>query len=171
MGILSDLGVVRSEASKAGRICEELIPDFFHVPGIPSDNASLYIERCWSEYQRAHPSEDVGTNGKFFELCIATLLVREDILPVYLQAQVAFVPNIEYDFILYTADRGPICSSTKTTLRERYKQADLEAVALKYVHRRAESYLVNLSEDENRSLKNKIAQGGLMGARRFALCT
>jgi hypothetical protein len=163
MGILADLGLVRSGASKTGRIFEELVPDFFHVPGLSSDNPAAYISTCWSEYQRAHPSEDVGTNGKFFELCIATLLVREDILPMYLQAQVAFVPNIEYDFILYAADRGPICISTKTTLRERYKQADLEAVALKYVHRRAESFLVNLSEDENRNLQKKIGQGGLIG--------
>jgi hypothetical protein len=163
MGILADLGLVRSAASKTGRIFEELIPDFFRVPEISPDNPSTYIRKCWSEYQRAHPSEDVGTNGKFFELCIATMLVREDILPMYLQAEVAFVPNIEYDFIFYTADRGPICISTKTTLRERYKQADLEAVALKYVHRRAESYLVNLSEDENRNLQQKIAQGGLIG--------
>jgi hypothetical protein len=53
--------------------------------------------------------------------------------------------------------------STKTTLRERYKQADLEAFALKNVHRRAKSYLVNISEDENRNLQQKIVTGDMMG--------
>lgn len=80
-----------------------------------------------------------------------------------MQAKIAFVPNIEYDFILYTKDAGPLCLSTKTSLRERYKQADLEAFALKNVHRRAKRYLVNISEDENRTLQKKIIVGDMMG--------
>lgn len=160
--MLADIGLVQSNKGKTGIIFEELMPDFLHRSE-SDESPKAYIGRCWKRYQKTHPDEDVGTNGKFFELCIATLLLREGILPVYIQAQVAFVPNVEYDFILYTSDRGPVCISTKTTLRERYKQADLEAVALKYVHRRAECYLVNISQDENQSLKTKISQGGVIG--------
>ena len=56
-----------------------------------------------------------------------------------------------------------MCISAKTTLRERYKQTDLEAVALKYVHRRAKSFLINISEAENRKLQQKIQNGDVMG--------
>ena len=56
-----------------------------------------------------------------------------------------------------------MCISAKTTLRERCKQADLEAVALKYVHRRAKSHLVNISEPENSKLQQKIENGDVMG--------
>ena len=43
--------------------------------------------------------------------------------------------------------------------RERYKQADLEAIALKYVHRKALSYLVTLEANEAKSVKAKIKSG------------
>jgi hypothetical protein len=160
MGMLVETGPVQSETLKTGKIFESLFPDFFRSP---VERPSVYLATCWSMYQRKHPDEDVGTNGKYFELCMATLLVRENIVPFYMQATVAFVPNVDYDFILSTADRGSLCMSVKTTLRERWKQADLEAVALKYVHRRAQSYLVNISEDESRNLQQKILQGGVIG--------
>jgi hypothetical protein len=53
------------------------------------------------------------------------------------------------------ANRRPICISAKTSLRERYKQADFEAIALKYVHRKALSFLVTLEENEAKSVKAK----------------
>ncbi len=75
----------------------------------------------------------------------------------------AFVPNVKYDIILYTQEQYPISLSLKTSLRERYKQADLEAVALKYVHRKAKCYLVSLDENEVREVKNKIENGSVLG--------
>jgi hypothetical protein len=160
VGILADLGIIRGHTLKTARIFEELVGDFFKTP---ASGASDYVRRCWREYLEHHPHEDVGTNGKFFELCLATLFVREGIIPFYVQARIAFVPNIVYDLILYTQDSGPVCISAKTTLRERYKQADLEALALKHVHRRAKSYLINISESENLKLQQKIKNGDVMG--------
>lgn len=81
-----------------------------------------------------------------------------------MSAKVAFVPNVIYDIMFYTAERGPICWSVKTSLRERYKQADLEAIALKYVHRKALSYLITLEENEARSVKAKIKSGDVIVA-------
>ena len=101
-------------------------------------------------------------NGAFFEHIIYTLLYRENILPFYTQVKVAFVPNIEFDTILYSKS-SPICLSLKTSLRERYKQADLEAIALKYVHRKAQSYLLTLSSSEALLIKNKIEDGQVIG--------
>ena len=91
-----------------------------------------------------------------FEYILATLFVREGILPLYLSAKVAFVPNVIYDLMLFTSERGPICLSAKTSLRERYKQADLESIALKYVHRKALSFLLTLEENEAKSVKKKL---------------
>lgn len=56
----------------------------------------------------------------------------------------------------------PIVLSIKTSLRERYKQADLEGLALKQVHRRAKSYLITLSEEGN-SINQKIKKGDILG--------
>jgi hypothetical protein len=82
---------------------------------------------------------------------------------VYLSAKVAFVPNVIYDLMFYSTERGPICISAKTSLRERYKQADLEAIALKYVHRKALSYLVTLGAREAAGVKAKIKTGDVIG--------
>lgn len=83
--------------------------------------------------------------------------------PLYMSAKVAFVPNVIYDIMFYSTERGPICWSVKTSLRERYKQADLEAIALKYVHRKALSYLITLEINEARSVKAKIKSGDVIG--------
>jgi len=80
-----------------------------------------------------------------------------------MSAHVAFVPNVSYDIMLYSTDRGPICLSAKTSFRERYKQADLEAIALKYVHRRSLSYLITLSEHDAQSVNEKQRLGSVIG--------
>lgn len=80
-----------------------------------------------------------------------------------MSAKVAFVPNVIYDLMFYTAVRGPICWSVKTSLRERYKQADLESIALKYVHRKALSYLITLNEKEAKNVKRKVESGDVIG--------
>lgn len=121
-----------------------------------------YIQKYWEAYS-AHPERNNNLNGKVFEYILATLCVREGILPIYMSAKVAFVPNVIYDLMFYTTERGPICWSVKTSLRERYKQADLEAIALKYVHRKALGYLITLEENEARSVKAKIKSGDVIG--------
>ena len=83
--------------------------------------------------------------------------------PIYLQAKVAFVPNADYDLVMYSNAENPYAFSLKTSLRERYKQADLEAIALKYVHRRAKCYLITMSKDEADSVKRKIQSGDVIG--------
>ena len=102
-------------------------------------------------------------NGTIFEYIIGTALYNKGILPMFLQASMAFVPNTDFDILLYTSDNFPIGISIKTSLRERYKQADLEAIALKYVHRRALNYLITFSGNEANNVKNKIKTGTLLG--------
>lgn len=87
---------------------------------------------------------------------------------MFLQAQVTFVPNVDFDIVLFIEEnRSPIGISIKTSLRERYKQANLEAVALKYVHRNAENYLISLQSSEVDNVKQKLKQGDLLGLNRI----
>ena len=101
--------------------------------------------------------------GKFFELLIATCLIRNKILPFFWQAQLVFVPLANFDLVVYTEERGPIVLSLKTSIRERYKQAEFEAQAMKDVHRRAKNFLVTMEKDEALSLQSKIDTGVLAG--------
>jgi hypothetical protein len=68
-----------------------------------------------------------------------------------------------FDLVVYTQERGPIVLSLKTSIRERYKQAEFEAQAMKDVHRRAKNFLVTMEKEEALSLQSKIDTGVLAG--------
>ena len=159
MSFLKNVGIVVGDSNKADAVFESLYSNFFELQySTPSD----YINMYWQLYLK-NPNRNNNLNGKIFEYILSTLFIREGLLPLYLSAKVAFVPNVIYDLMLYTAERGPICISAKTSLRERYKQADLEAIALKYVHRKALSYLLTLEENEANSVSQKIKSGDVIG--------
>ncbi len=156
---LNELSITIGKNNKAELVFDSLFPNFLEVE---YEKPSQYVQKYWNAFL-LHPERNNNLNGKVFEYILATLCVREGILPVYMSAKVAFVPNVIYDLMFYTHERGPICWSIKTSLRERYKQADLEAITLKYVHRRALSYLITLEENEAKSVKAKIESGDVIG--------
>jgi len=165
--MLRELGIIVGATTKAGNVFEQLFPNFMEVEyTTPSD----YIRMYWERYQNLIDTNS-NLNGKVFEYILATLCIRENILPLYLNAKVSFVPNVIYDLMFYTAEKGPICWSVKTSLRERYKQADLEAIALKYVHRKALSYLITLDEREARGVREKIKTGDVIGLDKVIVAT
>ncbi|AEA43406.1 hypothetical protein [Fluviicola taffensis] len=166
MSQLNKLGITLSNG-KADKIFEALFDNFLTIE---YSSPSEYISSCWQKYLN-FPETNSNLNGKIFEYLLATLFVREGILPVYISAKVAFVPNVIYDLMFYSSERGPICISAKTSLRERYKQADLESIALKYVHRKALSFLVTLEEREAKSVKAKIKSGHVIGLDEVVVAT
>ena len=164
--MLKDIGVI-TRRSKSSVIFDEYCWKFYDVECTPSE----YIRLCQEAYINSPVQNNNALNGKMFELMISSLCVKENLKPVFLQASVAFVPNVEYDAILYSQEQFPISLSMKTSLRERYKQADLEAIALKYVHRKAESYLLSLDENEVIDVKNKILSGSVLGINNVLCAT
>ncbi len=156
---LQDFGIVSTSGGKAAKVFERLFPDIFAIEcRCPSE----YVNYCWDKYQaRAETSN--ALNGYIFEYILATVLIRRKLLPLYMQARAAFVPNVDYDLLLYTDRLGPVALSAKTSLRERYKQADLEAIALKYVHPNAKMYLVTLNSNDVTSVMKEIEDGSLTG--------
>lgn len=160
MGILYNKHILQTRRTKTEKVFDELSAPltFEQIEySCPRD----YIDKLWSVYQKRNDKTN-SLNGKIWECIIITLLYREGILPLYTQANVAFVPNVDFDILLYTPSR-PINLSLKTSLRERYKQADLEAIALRYVHRRARSFLLTLDPDEAALCKDKIKTGDIIG--------
>ncbi|MCQ2308429.1 MAG: hypothetical protein MJZ78_00395 [Bacteroidales bacterium] len=168
MGILKDLNIIVGKTTKAGSMFENLFSGQT-FKDIEYSKPSDYVNKYWKEYTSKRI--DGGLNGQIFEIIISTLLYRENLLPFYIQAKVAFVPNVYFDIILYSLECGPISLSLKTSLRERYKQADLEAIALKYVHRKAKSYLLTMEEREGKSVKDKIKTGDVIGIDDVVICS
>ncbi|MFC2564025.1 MAG: hypothetical protein ACFNT6_05055 [Neisseria sp.] len=130
-------------SGKIQGIVKELIHNH---PIQPNWLASEFIRNYWEQY-KAEYENNQSINGGVFEQLIILSLLRENISPIYTQAKLAFVPNVNLDIVLYNR-KTPITISAKTTLRERWKQADLEAMATKYVHRQAKCYVLTLSESE-----------------------
>lgn len=138
------------------------------VEKLPLDETwkpSEFIDNYWKLYQTEY-KEDNSVNGAVFEQLLVLCLLRENISPIYVQAKLAFVPNVILDIVLYNR-KTPITISAKTSLRERWKQADLEAIATKYVHRGAKCYLLTLSEKEVKT--RRTDSNSYMGIDKFIL--
>lgn len=114
---------------------------------------SEFIEIYWALYESLD-SRTNSMNGAIFENLVVIALAREGIKNIYYQTSLSFVQSALFDVFLYHEEK-PVALSIKTSLRERWKQADLEAAALKQVHKKAECYVLTLNEREIRVRQNK----------------
>ena len=144
--------------SETTKLFESLFPDHSFMT-LEYRSPREYVEKYLLALNRIDKSNPSDT---LFGFIINTLLFREGIKPFYYHATISDAPLVKYDTLLFSYDE-PICLSLKTSLRERYKQADLEAIALKYVHRKAKIFLLTLDEKEARLTKSKIPEGLLIG--------
>jgi hypothetical protein len=135
----------------------------------PYDKPSTYVSELWGRIEKSRISSSL--NGTLFEYVLACVLIREGLTPFYMSAEVQFVPNARFDLLLYTKEIGPIVLSAKTSLRERYKQADLESQALKAVHRRSQTYLLTLNGHEAIGVQNKIKLGDVTNLEKVVVAT
>lgn len=134
------------------QIIHALIPDILAEPDLLP---SQFIHKYWQLYQAQYASNR-NLNGSVFEELIAITLVRKGITPFHMQAQIAFIPNANYDIVIYAKELGPIVLSAKANLRKSYKQIDLEVMLLQNVHRKSESYLISASKSETKARKNRV---------------
>jgi hypothetical protein len=153
---LSETGLLPSKSSQTFKVFEENYADILTRP-MPSSGA--FMKKAWSEYMQGSS----GLNGSVFESLISCLLYRNKITPLFVQAEITFVPNIVFDLVLYSEECGPIVLSLKTSLRERYKQADLEGMMLRNVHRNSLTYLITASEKDANDANAKIKAGSILG--------
>ena len=144
------------------------LPDEFHeVAGnLPQGlSAAELVARGYAWYQSKYDTSAPGrrsTNGRVFEGLVLLALHNAGIHPIYYQASVAHIPQVVYDILLYDT-KQPIVLSCKVSLRERWKQADLEAAALRQVYRGAQSVLLTLSASEGRRLQRQIESSDVLG--------
>ena len=136
------------------------------VNSIPSVVTGSEFVKSGYDWYRANYNTSAssmrGVNGKVFEGLILTALNQAGIFPVYYQATVERVPNVIYDILLYHPNR-PTILSCKVSLRERWKQADLEGFALRQVYRGARSILLTLSANEGRRVQRQIENSDVLG--------
>ena len=155
-----------NSSSEAARILLKIQPT---LDAISYTKPSGYIRDIWDKVQKSEMPKTM--NGMAFELILACLLIKENLHPFYMSAEVQFVPNARFDLMFYSHEVGPIVLSAKTSLRERYKQADLESLALRAVYRRSKTFLVTLSETEAESVQRKIDSGDVTSLNACVVAT
>jgi len=110
------------------------------------------------------PSAIGSMGGRWLEWGVLVALKENRLVPAYWQAEFVQVPKNYNDVLLWSKEYGPVILSCKTSLRERYKQADLEAVALRQHYPNARFFLVTLDEDKRHvaSVRRKIVEKELL---------
>ena len=119
-----------------------------------------FIRQVCDQYSKAYRSNP-SLNGRVFEFAICETLKREGITPFYYQANLTMAPNADFDLICYHP-RRPVALSVKVSLQGYYKRADLKGFALRQVYRNARSYLLTLSNEQER-VQEKIREGDVAG--------
>ena len=126
----------------------------------PYKSPSLYNDKIWKLLDSA--ISDNSSRGSAYEFLIAFTLMRESISPFYYQVEFSNIAWAEFDILIYTEEIGPIVLSCKTSLRERWKQAELEAQLLRRDYPKSRSFLITMDPKEA-SVANKIKNGPKSG--------
>lgn len=153
-----DVGLVGANFNQKliGKITE-LQPELDHFP---YKSASAFADKLWKLFDR--DIDDNNSRGSAFEFLIAFTLLRESISPFYYQVAFNNIAWAEYDILIYTEEIGPIVLSCKTSLRERWKQAEFEAQLMKRDFPNSRSFLITMDPKES-SVANKIKNGPKSG--------
>lgn len=125
----------------------------------------LFLKKNWIKYTEHIKKNKVNNNqpGKVFEVFFEIILKNEKIKVYSKDSNIKGVPLVKPDFLIRKRDGNFIFISLKTSLRERWKQADWEAIKFKEKYHSSDCYLITLHETEIKSLKNKISKGQLKG--------
>ena len=97
-----------------------------------------------------------STNGAAFETILTFLLEREKISIDSMDEKVENVKLVKPDFII-KAKNYNIFLSLKTTIRERWKQADWEALKYKISFPTSKCFLLVNNEYDSKSIKSKLS--------------
>jgi hypothetical protein len=111
------------------------------------------------------PQSIANFAGTAMEYSLLVALLQQGKKPLFWQAEFKELPNNFYDAVFFTQEHGPVVLSPKTSLRERYKQADLEALALRGLFPKSQFYLLSLDRDKKHiaNVQRKIASGEVRG--------
>lgn len=159
-------GVAKSTTNK--KAVDRLLKIQPNLDLVDYPSPSKYFANTWKAISSGRGFSR-NMSGECFELIMACILIKEGITPFYMQAEVQFVPDARFDILIFTEEIGPIALSLKTSLRERYKQAELEAISLKSVHRKAQTFLITNNEIEARQNQKRVDQGVFIGIQKVLI--
>lgn len=125
------------------------------------------LKKFWEIFEQTNRNNSLI--GKMFEFIVCECLIQFGVGPLYFQSQFYNLEQDTYDLASWTEHGFPIIISCKTSLRERWKQAELEGRLLKLKYPNAESYLITLHTDEANRLRKGIEKGEVTGIDKIYL--
>ena len=129
------------------------------------DKPHYYFNYFWEQYQQFRDSqrgEDGSASGKWnnlngqaFGIIMGFLLDREGFQIVAMDEKFPRVDLVQPDFVLQHGHRYSFLS-IKTSSRERWKQADWEAIKFKRAYPKTKCFLILIKPEEVRTIKTKL---------------
>lgn len=133
---LVDSGLV-STANDATRTLAQILVD----PEIPDYPYSRVVSTVWEKAKvRGEAS------GALFELIVSACLYDAKVKVFYRHATLERCPKLESDLLVWSQFGSPWCIQLTSTLRERYKLADLQAFRVKSSYSNAAVVLLTMDQ-------------------------
>lgn len=124
-----------------------------------SKTASQLIHNGFASLNTTSASHD----GAIFEALFFASLIGSGINHVLLGVSYAKLPYSTIDAVVYTKHKGPVMISLKTSLRERWKQNDLEFCIIKQIQPGAFCALATMDAKGWRQPARLLEDGKLLG--------
>ncbi len=116
----------------------------------------------WSTYENSTVMSN-NLNGRIFEYAICEIFRQYKVGILYYQCKLWSMPHDQFDIVGWVKQAHPIIISCKTSLRERWKQAEMEGRLLKGIFPNTKSYLVTNNENEALAHDDRISRGSSLG--------
>lgn len=105
---------------------------------------SRFVEGVWAEAKERNQA-----TGALFELLVAACIYDSGVQIFYRHARLNGCPTVESDLLIWSAfDSSPWCIQLTSTLRERYKLADLQAFRVKSAYPKAIFALLTMDQTD-----------------------
>jgi hypothetical protein len=144
-------GKKNAHSIQALKLIEKFYPDIDYKNNL---NQSQFITQVFDNIEKKFKPSNT-TRGAIFEYLIMCVFFKNDIKPFFYQAELSFVPNLKFDFILFDTNKNPIIISVKTSSGERYKQVELESYVAKQVHKKCKCVFITYDNESIRFIDRK----------------
>lgn len=158
---------------KKSKLYEIFLEIFPNILCATPKSASKFFEENWFIWESYAKKRTINNSipGSVFEKLFE---IYCDLLDYEIIAQDEYfedVPLVKPDFLLKNKSGSYLFLSFKTSLRERWKQADWEAIYFKEYYPTTDCVLVTFHKDEERNLQSKIQDNLLKGLDDSCLAT
>ena len=125
---------------------------------------SQFFNTFWKKYEKFKKNykkikgKEINNsyNGQALEIILAYLFTREEIQIEKMDENLNDVKYVKPDFLLKSSDNQKCFISAKVSIRERWKQADWEAIKYKERYPSAKCFLIMNDKKEYKGIKSKI---------------